>query len=239
MQSYVKWFESRGVRVIPIPFDTLHPELYFHSINGLVIPGGYMPYVVKKEGFMRNVQRFMELSMKSGEYFPIWSTCLGFEIIMFIIGKFRNLSRYDAHGMFPLQLTPHGRTSRMMGSFSAKYIHQLEHESSTLHNHEYGISPSDFMANQYLRRFYHILSTSVTPDGKEFVSAIEAKHYPIYGIQFHPERHKDDRSFIGFIIRELKKNRHLCPRNIPYLHTIHTARAVAIYPEKKRSYYFF
>ena len=236
--SYVKWFEEKGVRVIPIPYDTKQPELYFHMVNGLVIPGGNMMYVVKQRAFMKTITALFMLSIQSNDYFPIWTTCLGFEMIMFLVGGFRSLKRYDAHGMFPLQLTKEGRASRMMRTFPSRYLQSLEHECSTLQNHEYGISPTDFVANPHLRRFYHILATSIDETGKEFVSAIEAKHFPIYGIQFHPEGHKEDKHFIRFVISELKKNRHSCPV-LPYLHTVHTPHDAVISPEYTKMYYFF
>ena len=46
------------------------------------------------------------------------------------------------------------------------------------------------MANDHLRRFYNILGTSIDDKGKEYVAAIEAKYYPIYGVQWHPERQR-------------------------------------------------
>jgi anthranilate/para-aminobenzoate synthase component II len=36
--------------------------------------------------------------------------------------------------------------------------------------------------------FYNVLSTNADRKGKVFVSSIEAKQYPIYGVQYHPER---------------------------------------------------
>ena len=39
-----------------------------------------------------------------------------------------------------------------------------------------------------LANFYNILSTNKDRQGVEFVSSIEAKNYPIYGTQWHPEK---------------------------------------------------
>jgi len=39
-----------------------------------------------------------------------------------------------------------------------------------------------------LKEFFEILSISLDHNNKEFISAIEAKEYPFYGIQFHPEK---------------------------------------------------
>ncbi|NWW76713.1 GGH hydrolase, partial [Climacteris rufus] len=45
----------------------------------------------------------------------------------------------------------------------------------------------NFTNNEKLRNFYHVLTTNT--DGEvEFVSTMEAREYPIYGVQWHPEK---------------------------------------------------
>ena len=105
MKPYVDWFEERGVRVIPIPYDTTQHEMYFHMVNGLFIPGGETTFIMKNETFVNSVTKFLELSLQADEYFPIWGTCFGFELLMFIIGGFNRLKRYPAEGFYPLHIT--------------------------------------------------------------------------------------------------------------------------------------
>jgi len=45
-----------------------------------------------------------------------------------------------------------------------------------------GVSVSDFAANLNLSSFFDVLSTNYDRNNKEFVSLIEGKKYPIYGI---------------------------------------------------------
>ncbi|NXA37160.1 GGH hydrolase, partial [Eudromia elegans] len=45
----------------------------------------------------------------------------------------------------------------------------------------------NFTKNEKLRNFYNVLTTN-TADQLEFVSTMEAYEYPIYGIQWHPEK---------------------------------------------------
>ena len=213
MKAYVDWFEERGVRVIPIPYDTTQHEAYFEMVNGLFIPGGETPFIMKNKTFIDSVTKFFELSLEKDEYFPIWGTCFGFELLLFLIGNFTKLKHYPAQGFYPLHITSSGYTSRMFRSFPTRYLHYLEHNKSCNNNHDYGISPTDFMENEHLRRFYNILATSVADNGKEYVAAIEAKYYPVYGVQWHPERQRTTGPFVDFFISELKKNKHKC---IPY-----------------------
>lgn len=210
MKPYVDWFEERGVRVIPIPYDTTDYDTYFHMVNGLFIPGGETPFIMKNKTFINTVTKFFELSLAKDEYFPIWGTCFGFELLMFLIGGFTKLKKYPAQGFYPLQITNEGHTSKIFQSFPKQYLHYLEHNKSCNNNHEYGISPNDFLKNNHLRRFYNIIATSVDDNGNEYVAAIEGTMYPVYGVQWHPERQKTTGPFIDFFISELKKNKHRC-----------------------------
>jgi gamma-glutamyl hydrolase len=238
MKPYVDWFEERGVRVIPIPYDTTQHEMFFNMVNGLFIPGGETTFIVKNKTFMATIQKFVELSLAKDEYFPIWGTCFGFQLLLFLIGGFTKLKSYQAHGFYPLHITPSGYTSRMFRSFPNSYLHYLENHKSCNNNHEYGISPNDFMANDHLRRFFNILATSVSDNGKEYVAAMEAKYYPIYGVQWHPERQRTTGYFVDFFISELKKNKHKCICH-PYLRSIMRAHKCIQYPEHKNQLCYF
>ena len=239
MKAYVDWFEERGVRVIPIPYDTTEHEAYFNMVNGIFIPGGETTYIVKHTKFIDTITRFFELSLVKDEYFPIWGTCFGFELLMFLIGGFTKLKHYPAQGFYPLQITPAGHNSRMFQSFSTSYLHYLEHNKSCNNNHEYGISPNDFLNNSHLRRFYNILATSIDNNGKEYVAAIEGKYYPVYGVQWHPERQRTTGHFVDFFISELKKNKHKCVP-YPYLRSVLRPHKCIQYSEHRdKLCYFF
>lgn len=233
MKSYVDWFENRGIRVVPIPYDSHDIEELFHTVNGLVIPGGDMPYIMDNPQFISNITKIFELSLEKKEYFPIWGTCFGFEMLLFLVGGFTTLKGYDAHGFYPMKITDEGHSSRMMRSFSKEYKVYLEKKKSTMQNHAYGISVEDFMSNLHLRRFYTILATSVDNSGKEYICAIEAKSYPIYGVQFHPERQKTAGAFADFFISELKKNKHRSTK-IPSMSSYLSVHKCMEYRETKK-----
>jgi gamma-glutamyl hydrolase len=238
MKPYVDWFEERGVRVIPIPYDTTQHELFFNMVNGLFIPGGETTFIVKNKTFVSTIKKFFELSLQVDEYFPIWGTCFGFELLLFLIGNFYKLKHYPARGLYPLHITHDGYTSRMFRSFPTRYLNYLENNKSCLNNHEYGISTQDFVDNQHLRRFYNILATSVADNGKEYVAAIEAKYFPVYGVQWHPERQRTTGYFVDFFISELKKNKHSCP-SYPFLRSLMRPHKCIQYPEHRNLLCYF
>ena len=69
--SYVKWVESAGGRAIPIPYNASKPQLkqLFHSINGLLFPGG-------SAHMLDAAQYLYDLAVHANEhendYFPVF-----------------------------------------------------------------------------------------------------------------------------------------------------------------------
>ena len=55
-----------------------------------------------------------------------------------------------------------------------------------LHAHTFVVTTDTYEQRSELSEFYNILATD-THEGTEFVVAVEAKHYPINGVMFHPE----------------------------------------------------
>jgi len=82
--SYVKWLESAGARAIAIPFyasDDLI-ESIFYQVNGILFPGGAdykdMPDSARK------IWKLAKTANDSGNHFPLWGTCLGFEFMVML-----------------------------------------------------------------------------------------------------------------------------------------------------------
>lgn len=236
-KKYVDWFEHYGIRVVPIPYDTPHVELYFSMINGLCIPGNIKGSVDNNATFIRTVTRLYKLSLKDA-YFPIWGECFGFQLLMSIVGQCKTLKEYDATGTYPIHPTVDSKHSHLLQSFTPAYRHYIEHTTSTYHDHLYGISPEDFMKNARLRRFYHISATAFDDKGAEFVALIEAKKYPIYGLAFEPWGMKQSRPFLDFIRSELQKNRHRL-QLMPYVHRVQKHHTYLHSPSERHRYYFF
>lgn len=239
MKAYVDWFEQHDVRVVPIPYDTTKYDMYFKMVNGLLIPGGETTYIIKNKSFVKTITKLFELSLQRNEYFPIWGTCFGFELLMCLIGNFTKLKQYPSHTMSPLHITQDGYMSNMFRKFPVYYLHYLQHNNSCLNNHDYGISPSDFSKNSNLRDFYKILAISTDNNDNEYIAAIEGRFCPVYGVQWHPERQKNMQPFVEFFISELKKNKHRCGC-YPYLQSLMTPHKCVQYPEhNKLLCYFF
>ncbi|XP_056426895.1 gamma-glutamyl hydrolase-like [Hyla sarda] len=189
--SYVKFLESAGSRVVPIRLNLSEDEYVhlFNSINGVLLPGGAVNLL--NSSFYGTAEIFYKLAIEasfSGIYFPIWGTCMGFQILTALTSGKDLLCNTAANNIsLPLILTDDVSSSKMFRHAPLELLHAVAKENITANFHHFGITPETFHANEKLSAFYHILSTNYDRHGMEFVSTMEARDYPIYGVQWHPE----------------------------------------------------
>ncbi|OCT90246.1 gamma-glutamyl hydrolase [Xenopus laevis] len=189
--SYVKFLESAGCRVVPIQLNLPEVEYrkLFRSINGVLFPGGSVDLQISS--FARTARIFYKLAIEassSGHYFPIWGTCMGFQILTAFTAGADLLSATSAENIsLPLNLTDEVASSRMFLRAPPDLLRVLSQERVTANFHHFGLTPETFRANKKLSDFFRVLSTNRDINGVEFISTIEARNYPIYGVQWHPE----------------------------------------------------
>lgn len=90
--------------------------------------------------------------------------------------------------MMPLNVTSVAKSSRLFSSFSEQVQTWLETEPVTTNLHHDGVPPINFEDNDNLKSIFNVLSTNTDATGRDFVSTMEGKTIPIYGVQWHPER---------------------------------------------------
>jgi len=79
-----------------------------------------------------------------------------------------------------------------------------------------GISCEKFKKSKLLNSIYKIVSWNNDRNNKPFVSTIEGRYYPFYGVQWHPERSDDADCFAKFLCEELLINQISRPtKNFP------------------------
>ncbi|CEM04335.1 unnamed protein product [Vitrella brassicaformis CCMP3155] len=71
---------------------------------------------------------------------------------------------------------------------SPTILQVLENAKVVYYNHERGINLTTWESTPSLMEFFDVLSTSRDKNGVDFVSTIESRRYPIYGVQWHPEK---------------------------------------------------
>lgn len=189
--SYVKWLESVGARSVPIPqnADRSTIESIFRQINGVLFTGGASLTLPDSLGIL------WELAVAAnddGNVFPIWGTCLGFErLVSLVSGEGASIFRsdYDAENLtlaLDFDETEGNVTSVLFRDPRVKHI--AAHRPVTSNAHRNGIPPPTFVANANLHATFRIVSTNRDRHGMEFVSTIEAREYPFYAVQWHPEK---------------------------------------------------
>lgn len=189
--SYVKYIESGGSRVMPIrlTLTTTEYENIFKKINGLIFIGGAVD--LEMSDFARVAKIFYKLALTAndaGDFFPIWGTCMGLQLLTVLVAGENLLSNTSAENIaLPLNLTREALSSRMFQSFPDELMKAVTQEPLTGNFHHYGLTVETFQENEKLHNFFSILSTNVAENDVHFVSTIEGKRYPFYGVQWHPE----------------------------------------------------
>ena len=89
-QSYVKWLEMHGARVVPIVYDIPKQmiNVLLNQIDGLLLIGGTIESIVVQKAHYRFLSSLKYIINKInhfnliGNHFPIFSICLGFELLL-------------------------------------------------------------------------------------------------------------------------------------------------------------
>ena len=190
--SYVRWVESAGGRAVPIPYnDTDATIALLGKINGVLFPGGSgaLPESAKKVFPM-----IMDMN-KKGDSFAVWGTCLGFEWVSQLFAEDYNLlgEFYAENVSLALDLTEAAESSKLYGGQSAvqqrlRTLVTNKANPPTMNNHKQGVPVPAFTENANLASRVNLLSTNVDLNGTTFASSLESKTYPMFAVQWHPEK---------------------------------------------------
>lgn len=191
--SYVKFVEGAGARVVPIWIN--QPAEYYANImsnlNGVLLPGG-ATWFNQSNGYADAGRHIYDIAVQyneNGDYFPVWGTCLGFELLTYLAA---NGAEHRAHCSsnsqpLPLNFKDDFRSSRMFADAPNDVIDILSNEPVTANFHQFCVTEANLTAYG-LEQDWRVMSVDRDWNGMEFISTIEHKTYPFYGIQFHPEK---------------------------------------------------
>ncbi|XP_063632663.1 gamma-glutamyl hydrolase A-like [Cydia splendana] len=229
--SYVKDVEAAGARVVPIMIgkDRAYYADLMSKINGVLIPGG-ATYFNQSDGYADAGQHIYELAMElndAGDYFPIFGTCLGFELLLILAsgrGEPENRITCYSFDNLPLDFTADFRDSKMFKDADEDVVEILATQDVTVNAHQFCIVDENLISHN-LTEDWRVTSHGDDYYGVQFIATVEHNRYPFYGVQFHPEKnayewklskyHPSDKSaikanryFMDFFVDECRKSSH-------------------------------
>lgn len=208
--SYVKWIESAGGRVVPIFLDqdAIYYANLLSSINGVLFPGGGQN--LSDSGYARTGKIIFDLASEmnlKGDYFPLWGTCLGFELLTILASDEKLIlspcKSQDQALPIVFESNIDLASTKMFHSLASNMKKIMQTKNVTINYHRWCLTRSDFKTN--LAPNYQLLGVNKDKNGAEFVSMIESKRFPFYGVIFHPEK-----TMFEFV---LKRNHRMIPHD--------------------------
>mmetsp|Transcript_6683 Transcript_6683/g.15389 ORF Transcript_6683/g.15389 Transcript_6683/m.15389 type:complete len:312 (+) Transcript_6683:3-938(+) len=195
--SYVKYIESAGGRVVPIPFKAEQAEMdrTLSGLNGVLFPGGGADLSAESPFFKaaQYVLNYVVTVNKGGEYMPLWGTCLGFETLAVIVSDNHTIlgNHFDSENLtLALDFVSKPSESRLFASAPASVVYTLSNDKVALNNHISGVTPESFHGDANLEAFFKILSLNQDRNNVSFVSTMEGRDWPVYATQWHPEKNQ-------------------------------------------------
>jgi len=201
--SYAEFIEAADGIPVAIPWDLPERELIslLDSINGVLFTGGdasLWEYDLDANDMLFSnftqraifILRYAIHLNDKGVHFPMYGICQGHEIIsMGVAGTPHIIDHYKHPGQLDtVELTDFGKKSRMWSNMPDHIGEFISKRRSMFYNHRYGFNMSLLHENRVLHDFFEITAKGADDNGKEFIAAMEAKNYPIYTVQYHPER---------------------------------------------------
>ena len=207
-QSYVKWIEMSGAQVIPLQYDLPKPILsgFLNQLSGVLwIGGGIENKKTHTEkqfkafiGTLHFIYQYIKKQNDIGNVYPIWGTCIGFEILA-LMGMYasadslghdfyhgRNIQKITKKGSGVLQFT--NEVSSLAKAFPVKMRKEMAVKPVTYHIHDLGFNMKGKSVPK-MKKYLDVLAVEYTDKSKvQFMNAFKYKEYPFYGVIFHPEK---------------------------------------------------
>ena len=230
--TYSKWAINSGSKVIPILPWYSHDKIdkILLKVNGIIWQGGMRN--LRVGGHFENLNNYIFNKVKEindeKNHLPMFLICQGFELLhILIVNDTSILSKFKAMKYYiPMETNENTYNSKMYKKFTEKDFDTFTKKNSTVHFHDYGFEPYLYKKHKILDNFFSINSYGLDRDGKKYIGSVEAKNYPIYAVQYHPEKVRYERKInpnnivnseeafemskklADFFIEEAKKNVH-------------------------------
>jgi len=201
--SYAEFVEAADATPLGVPWDLPERDLIkvLDSVNGILFTGGDASLWdfdsnindIVFSNFTKRTSFILHYAIRlndKGIHFPVYGICQGHEVIvMGLAGKPQVIDHYVHPGQLDtVEITAAGFNSRMFGNMPDHLAEFIKDRRSMFYNHRFGFNFSLTENNEIINDFFMVTAKGVDDNGKEFIAAMEAKNYPIYTVQYHPER---------------------------------------------------
>ena len=186
---YVRWIEQSLGKVVLIhpwySIDEINDIL--SKVNGVIFLGGDRD--LRLDGQYEKTaalifKKLMYMHRFENNSIPLWATCQGFQLLHILLaGDVKVLDKFNSRGIqSPIELT--NDSGRLFGELD---FQEFDGKNITAQFHYFGVGYKEYEKYPILMNFFTITSTAKDLDGKVYINSVEAKNYPIYAVQFHPE----------------------------------------------------
>ncbi|OMJ71334.1 hypothetical protein SteCoe_30486 [Stentor coeruleus] len=204
--SYIKFLEMSGARVVPLKLSSSLEEIdkLLSMVHGVLFTGGDSPFWVENS----SVPIYSEYSERAcyiynkvkeinnkGDFLPLWAICQGHEVIHICenkefdtIGNFDGMPPYNRAQNFKKEIFQSPLFATNRESVSLEVISILGSTEVSVLAHNLGISIETYEKYPKFKQNFVVLSTMFDKSGKEFIGLVQSKNYPIFSMQFHPEK---------------------------------------------------
>ena len=127
-----------------------------------------------------------------GIYYPIWGICLGLEVMASWPYEPRidpkSVTRGTNPKMMTLNFTESARSSKIFGAMPEKLYRDMQTIAMAANFHKYGVAIKTYQQSEAFQELFTVTSTNHDDNGMEYIATMEARNYPFYAFQWHPEK---------------------------------------------------
>lgn len=163
------------------------------QINGVLIPGGSQIIDIANR-LTQNADLILNYSIDQalkGVRFPVWGTCAGHGMLGYLTSKYNADTRQwidDALGIMN-SLSIVKPEASILRNIPERVLADAGRSPGIAYFYQHwAIYTNTYRMDPLLYNFWDVVATSISPAGKEYVTAWQAKSFPIYSVQFHPEK---------------------------------------------------